>query len=129
MGEHKQVLRTPLGRVKGLGQHSGAHHWWVQRLSAVALVPLGLWFIVTLAHIAGLPVQDVRAYLAEPLHVTLMILFLVAGLHHAQLGLQVIIEDYVHCGAVKFALLIGIKFLAVGLGVLGAVCLFAIARM
>lgn len=129
MGEHKQVLRTPLGRVKGLGQHSGAHHWWVQRLSAVALVPLGLWFMVTVARIAGLPVQDVRAYLAEPFHVTLMILFLVAGLHHAQLGLQVIIEDYVHCGAVKFALLIGIKFLAVGLGVLGAVCLFAIARM
>ena len=128
MGEHKTVQRTPLGRVKGLGQHSGVHHWWVQRLTAVALVPLGLWFIYTLAHLAPLPAADVRAFLTTPLHMTLMILFLITGFHHAQLGLQVVIEDYVHCEGLKFALLVGVKFLAVGLGLLGTVCLFSIAH-
>lgn len=104
-------LQTPLGRVLGLGSAKSGHsHWWGQRLSATALVPLGLWFAFSLA---GLPSTDywaVSAWVGEPVNAILLILLLGTLLYHSRLGVQVVIEDYVHHGPVKVAALVAATF-------------------
>jgi succinate dehydrogenase / fumarate reductase membrane anchor subunit len=119
-------MRHPEARVRGLGSaHHGLAHWWAQRLTALALIPLTLWFVaylcVTVAH-------DYRAAvtsLHSPVNAILMILLVLAGLHHGQLGLQVVIEDYTG-GWVRTTLIILVKFAAVALGV---ACIFAVAKV
>lgn len=111
-------LRSPLGKVLGLGSaKDGTGHWWAQRLTAVALIPLGFWFAVA---VLGLPVEDyqaVRAWLAQPLNSILMILLLVSVLYHSQLGVQVVVEDYVHGDWSKVLTLTLSKFLHLALAV------------
>lgn len=106
-------LQTPLARVLGLGSaKEGAEHWWWQRLTAVALVPLGLWFVIAVITLVGAGYAEARAWVGAPLNMVLLIAFTAALLHHAQLGLQVVIEDYVHSEACKLAGLLAVKFLA-----------------
>lgn len=95
---------TALHRAIGLGSaKSGAHDWWLQRATAVALVPLSVWFLAALiAQVVG-GHDAAAAWLAKPIVAILMILFLVAMFQHLRLGLQVIIEDYVHSDRIKFA--------------------------
>ncbi len=90
-------LRSDLGRVKGLGSaKQGVHHWRVQRLTALALLPLSLWFVTALMSLVTAPHRAVVAWIAQP-HITVLLLALVMALFwHAQLGLQVVIEDYIH---------------------------------
>ncbi len=114
-------LRTPLGRVRGLGSaKEGVHHWWAQRITAVALVPLTLWFIFALASLAGADAAQAAAFVAQPLNAVLLLLLIAATFHHLQLGLQVVIEDYIHNEMAKLAILIAVKLLAVALGVAAA---------
>lgn len=128
MTKTDKTMESSLSRARGLGSsHRGAEHWWVQRLTAVSLIPLGLWFAYSLTGLVSLSVEEIYAWIQRPLNTTFILLLLMAGLHHAQLGLQVILEDYVHREGVKFALLACVKVLAVTLGVLGAVCLLDIA--
>lgn len=88
--------RTPLGRARGLGSaHGGTVHWWHQRVSAVALVPLGLWLMVCLAQLPDADFPSIRRWFADPVNNGLCWLLLLAALYHAALGLRVIIEDYV----------------------------------
>lgn len=93
---------TPLGRVLGYGSaKDGAGHWWVQRVTAVALVPLTVWFLLSLA---GLPLADqaaVTAWLRQPLHAVPAALLVLTLCWHSRLGVQVVIEDYVHHHALK----------------------------
>ncbi len=90
-------MQSPLARVRGLGSaRSGSHHWWVQRLTAVALAPLSLYFLWFVISSAGLEQDELRALIAKPLHASLLASFVVALFWHAQLGLQVVIEDYIH---------------------------------
>ncbi|MAU40901.1 MAG: succinate dehydrogenase, hydrophobic membrane anchor protein [Kordiimonas sp.] len=90
-------LQTPLGRVRGLGSaKSGTHHWWMQRVTAVALVPLALWFVASLVCMVNADYQAAVDWLSNPLVALLMLLFVVTGLYHLKLGMQVIIEDYLH---------------------------------
>lgn len=100
-------LRTPLGRVLGLGSaHEGVHHWVVQRVSAVALIVLTLWFVLSLVR---LPLGDharVIAWMAEGIHPVLLALLVLTAAWHSKLGVQVVIEDYVHQRHAKMALLI-----------------------
>jgi succinate dehydrogenase / fumarate reductase membrane anchor subunit len=111
-------MRTHLGRVRGLGSaKEGPGHWWAQRLTAVALVPLVLWLAFSVIRLAGADYDALRGWLGMPGNATLMVLFVVAAFHHAQLGLQVVVEDYVHCEAKKIALIVLTKFAAVGLSV------------
>jgi succinate dehydrogenase / fumarate reductase membrane anchor subunit len=113
--------RSPIARVRGLGAaREGVQHWWVQRLTAVALVPLSIWFAAGVIALAGAPHAEAAAWIAHPLNATLMILTLGLTFHHGQLGLQVVIEDYVHAEAVKLALLILTKLLALALALAGA---------
>lgn len=89
--------RNPLKVALGLGaSHTGAQHWWVQRVTAAALVGLGVWFVVLVLSLLGTDFDTARAAIARPWNALLMIAFVVAMFWHAALGLQVIIEDYVH---------------------------------
>lgn len=106
-------LRTPLSRARGLGSaKEGLHHWIWQRLTAIALVPLCLWFIVALLGMVGADYASVVAWVQSPFVTTLLILFIAMLFHHAQLGMQVVIEDYVHSHWQKLTTLVLLKFLA-----------------
>lgn len=120
--------RTPLGRVRGLGSaKGGTHHWWMQRLTAVALVPLTVWFILSLITLSGADHATVAAWLASPLPAVLMILLIIATFHHLQLGLQVIIEDYVHGEGMKLACIIGVKLASFALAVAAGFAVLKVA--
>ncbi|KJS34103.1 MAG: succinate dehydrogenase [Rhodospirillaceae bacterium BRH_c57] len=110
-------MRSPLGRARGLGSaKEGLNHWWSQRLTAIALVPLVFWLVVSVIANVGADYNAMRDWLGSPFNATVMVLLLVAVFHHAQLGIQVIVEDYVHCHAVKTAAIVATKLLAVALG-------------
>jgi len=97
-------LRTPLGKVRGLGSaREGTHHFWVQRVSAVALIPLTLWLVAELVYLTGAGRDDVLDFLSSPLNAILMLLLVIAGFYHLKLGIQVILEDYVHGESAKLA--------------------------
>lgn len=120
-------FRTPMGRARGLGSaRDGAGHWWAQRLTAIALVPLTLWFVASVVALAGASHAEVVAWLGAPVPAVLMILMIVATFHHAQLGLQVVIEDYIHSEGLKIAGIVLVKFAAAALGL---VSVFAVLRI
>lgn len=119
-------LRTPLSEAKGLGSaKEGAAHWWLQRLTAIALIPLAIWLAFAVSMLGDASYGTVRAWLETPYVAVLLILFVVATFYHSQLGLQVIVEDYVH-GWLKVVTLIFINFLCVALAVIGIVALLKI---
>ena len=121
-------LRSPLGRVRGLGSaKEGVGHWWAQRVTSVALVPLILWFVVSLIGLIGADHATFVAWVRQPLDAILLTLLLVAGFHHLQLGLQVVIEDYVHHEAARIASIIAVKFAVVLLGLCGIFSVLKIA--
>src|SRR5687768_16594697 len=119
-------FRTPLARVRGLGSaKSGTEHWWHERMSAVASIPTTLFLIWLGMAVAGRDHAAIVALLGQPLVAIGLALSLIAMLWHMRLGMQVIIEDYVHSGA-KFWLMIGNNFLVALLAVAG---LMAIVRL
>ena len=121
-------LRSGLGRVRGLGSaKEGVGHWWSQRLTGLALVPLGLWLAIALVAHVGLDRAGAVAWLRQPLTVGLLGLTIVATFHHAALGLQVVVEDYVHREGVKLALLILLRAACWGLAAAALVALLFIA--
>jgi succinate dehydrogenase / fumarate reductase, membrane anchor subunit len=121
-------LRSPLGRALGLGSaKEGADHWWAQRLTAVALVPLALWFVASVIALAGADHTKVVDWLASPLSAILMVLLIGATFYHAALGVQVVIEDYVHAEGVKFAALVLNKLIGFALAVAGIFAVLKIA--
>ena len=121
-------MRTDLGRVRGLGTaKEGVHHWWMQRLTAIALIPLTLWFIISIATLNNASYTETVNWLSIPLVSIFMILLVSATLYHALLGVQVVVEDYIHQEGLKFLLLIGLKFIFLVLGVVAIFSLLKIA--
>ncbi len=114
-------LRSDLGRVKGLGSaKEGVHHWRLQRITAIALVPLSLWFVVSLLCVFNGTHAEVVEWVSAP-HVTVLLIALSVLLFwHLKLGLQVVIEDYVHAAGKQIALQIALR-VAAGLGALAAI--------
>lgn len=113
-------LRTPLARVRHLGSaKDGTHHWWMQRVTALALVPLVLWFVISVISLAGAERAAVADWVGNPLTATLLILLLVATFYHAVLGLQVVIEDYIHDRVARVATLLLVQGLGMLLAVVG----------
>ena len=127
MSASNSRLRDPLAHVRGLGSaRGGTHHWWVQRLTAVALALLTPWFLWLSVSLLGTDYLTMRLTLAQPLNAVLMTAWVVALFWHAKLGVQVVIEDYVHTPALEFAAQIAVNFLCV----LGAIAsLVAIGRI
>lgn len=124
---HVDLLRSPLGRARGLGSaRAGLHHWWWQRLTAIALVPLTLWFICGAIRMTGASQAAVKEWLHSPLSMTLMLALIVATFHHLQLGLQVVIEDYVHKDATRMAALLVMKAACV---LLALACIVSVLRL
>ena len=120
-------LRTPLARARGLGSaRVGVHHWWAQRLTAIALIPLVVWFAISLVMMSGADYGAVRAWIGSPMVMVLLILTIAVGLHHGQLGLQVVIEDYVHGDGSKLALIVAVRFVAVLFGLAAIVAVLRI---
>jgi len=121
-------LRTDLGRVRGLGAgRSGPHHWWQQRLTAIALVLLGLWLLASLAGGAAATHDSMVGWVRQPLVAVLLVLGVVTLFHHARLGLQVVIEDYVHSAGNKVAATIALTFFTLGGTVAGVFAILKIA--
>ena len=103
------------------------HHWWAQRLTAIALIPLVVWFAISLVMLSGADYAVVRAWIGSPLVMVLLILTIGIGLHHGQLGLQVVIEDYVHSDGSKLALIVlDASFIAVLFGLAAIVAVLRI---
>lgn len=124
---HVDMLRSPLGRARGLGSaKAGAAHWWAQRLTAVALVPLTLWFVCGIIRLQGADRGAVVAWLASPLPLVLMLALLVGTFHHLQLGLQVVIEDYVKGHAAKLVSILAMKAACI---LLTLACLVSVLKL
>jgi succinate dehydrogenase / fumarate reductase membrane anchor subunit len=120
-------LRSPLSRARGLGSaKSGVHHFWVQRLTALALIPLTLWFVFSVARLAGGDYQATYLWVHYPPFAVTLVLFLVIAFWHAVLGVQTVIEDYVSHEGWKLSMLVAVKF---GLAILGAACVFAVLKV
>lgn len=125
---NKASIVTPLKRARGLGSaHDGTHHFWVQRVTALALIPLTIWFMVALVTVLiNHDVTAVRAWLTQPINAMVLAALIIALFWHAKLGLQVIIEDYVHCEGKKIFTLLLLNVLVYGFG---AAALMAIAHL
>jgi succinate dehydrogenase / fumarate reductase membrane anchor subunit len=122
----KSNMRDPLAQARGLGSaKDGVHHWWMQRLTAIALAILSPWFVWMLVSLIGAGQDDVRATIANPRYALPLLAFVLALFWHAKLGLQVVIEDYVHVRWLEVAMQIAVTF-ACAFGALA--CVFAIAR-
>ncbi len=120
-------LRTPLGRVLGLGTaRDGTSHWWGQRVSAIALAILGLWFASRLATMTDFGYATVVAEIGRPINAILLLLLSVTLAYHSHLGVQVVIEDYVHSPGIKMLALIASRFAHI---LLAAAAVFALLKI
>ena len=120
-------LRSPLGKVLGMGAaKEGASHWWSQRVSAVGLALLAPWFLLSLIAVGDLSHANVVAWIAAPVHTVLLSLFIATLCYHAQLGLQVVVEDYVEQKGTRLLAMLVINF---GLLLLGALGVFSVLRI
>ncbi len=120
-------LRTPLAHVRGLGSaKEGTHHWWMQRLTAIPLIPLSIWFIASLVCVSSKGYQAAVDWISNPISTVLLIIFLGALYYHAALGMQVVIEDYIESEWQKITALILVKFLALFTGL---VSIFAVLKV
>ena len=120
-------MRSPLGRAIGLGSaKEGVEHWWLQRITAVALVPLSLWFVIAIIRLVGADSDGVRDWVANPLPAIMLVLLLIATFYHAALGLQVVIEDYIHAELTKLGLVVIVRLGCFALAVAG---MFAVLSM
>ena len=121
------VMRSQLGRARGLGAAgSGVHHWRIERVTAIALVPLTVWFVFAVIHLLGAPQLAVVQWVGRPLNTVLLLSLVVMTFHHMQLGLQVVMEDYITHKHALTASLLANKGVAL---VLGLLCAVSILRM
>ena len=127
MASSKNTLRTPLGKVRGLGAAKrGTDHFIAQRITAIALIPLAIWFIWAIAAHTNGDYAATVAFIAHPVNAVLLALFALTGIYHFVLGLQVVIEDYVSAEGLKIASLLLNKFVGI---VLGVAVLLAILKL
>ncbi len=122
------INRTPRARVSGLGASGqGTHHWWLQRISALALLPLTLLFMVPFAGLLGGGHTEALAHYAHPVHALVAVLFIAVAFRHLALGLQVVVEDYVHAKAWRTGLLVGNTMFCFAFGLAGVFAVLKIA--
>jgi succinate dehydrogenase / fumarate reductase membrane anchor subunit len=123
-----QVMRSQLGRARGMGSaKSGTHHWWAERVTAIALIPLVIWFVFAVIHLAGQPQAAVQHWVAHPVNTVLLLALVAMTFHHMQLGLQVVMEDYIHSQKWQAIAILLNKAVALFLGLLCAVSILRMA--
>ncbi len=121
-------IRSPLARALGMGSaHTGSHHWWAQRMTALALIPLSTWLAVSVALLSAQPYNMVRVWVSSPITAVLLLLSVSNLFYHAWLGLQVVVEDYISKKGTRLAILITIQALVVLTGALAAFAIIKIA--
>ena len=121
-------MQTPLAAVRGLGSaKSGLHHWWNQRMTAVAMVPLVIWMVSLCILMTGASYQDALGIASHPANATVLILFVAVGFWHAILGLQVILEDYVAAEGLRLVLIVVIRMFAIALAALSILSILRVA--
>ena len=124
------VMRSQLGRARGSGSaHAGVHHWYAERLTAIALVPLSLWFIVSMLRLLGATQPAVKAWAGHPINAALLLALIAMTFHHLQLGVQVVLEDYVNAKWLMNILILCTKGLALILGLTAAVSVLKLALL
>ncbi len=118
---------NPVVKVKGLGHSAqGSHHWWLQRVTAIALIPLSIWFVFSVIGHIGDSQAAVQAWVGQPIVAFLLVLYLAFMFFHAQLGVEEVIEDYVHSESLKMISLMLIKGLTL---LFGLAAIFAVLRI
>ena len=128
MTRQTKSMSTPLARARGLGSSkSGLHHWWHQRVSAVAMVGLVRWMVVLLFSLVDADYQTALNMLAHPVNATVVVLFIAVGLWHASLGLQVVLEDYVANEGVRLIAILAVKMTASVIAVLSILSVLKVA--
>lgn len=121
-------LRSPLGKVLGAGSaKQGVHHWWTQRLTSVALVPLSIWFVVSLLALPGFAHATLVAWMTQSWTALLLILLVLTAAWHSQLGLRVVVEDYVHGAGLRTVVLAGSLFVHTLLAAAGVLAVLRVA--
>jgi succinate dehydrogenase / fumarate reductase membrane anchor subunit len=122
------AYRTPIAKVRGLGAaRSGLQHWKMQRLTAISNVLLVLWFMFSAMALSGSGYDQVRAWLASPVTASLVVLLIISTFYHARLGLQVVVEDYVHHEGARLASLVAIALIVLALAVACIVAVLTVA--
>lgn len=121
------AFRTPIARARGLGAaRAGLSHWKMQRLTAISNLLLVLWFMFSAVTLSGSGYEQVRAWLASPVTASLMVLLIISTFYHARLGLQVVVEDYVHHEGLKMASIVAIVLIVLALAV---ACIVAVLKV
>ena len=120
-------FRSPLSRAQGLGSAKhGFSHWWLQRISAIALIPLTIWFVFSMVCLSSSGYYEAIEWLSSPFNAAIMLLFTLTALFHGQTGLQTVIEDYIHSTWLNLTLLLSVKFASVVLAVLAIISIMKI---
>jgi len=120
-------LKTPLARARGLGSaKQGTGHWWYQRLTAILLVPLTLWIMISLVMLTSLEHKDVLVWMSSSFNTILLLILVVTLFYHAQLGIQVVIEDYIHSEWQKIACLVLVRFIVMLAGLASVLAILKI---
>lgn len=130
MSEPNNQFQTALGRARGLGSSKdGTHHWMHERITSLTSIPLMLWLVWSVVDMQGWDYAAFTSWLAQPLNAFLMALSVISTFYHAALGVQVIVEDYVHCHVMKLCTLIGFKlaFLVTALASIFSIIKIALA--
>jgi succinate dehydrogenase / fumarate reductase membrane anchor subunit len=123
-----RTLRSPLGRARGMGAaKAGTHHWWMQRVTSVALLPLTLWLVFSLARMPDSTWQQAVSWIGRPFNAVLLLAFLAAAFHHTAAGLQVVIEDYVRGELPRMGAVLAVKGLCALLWLVATLAVLRIA--
>ena len=123
-----RVMRSPLGRARGVGSgHSGVHHWYAERITAIALVPLTIWFIISVLRMVGASQSMVAIWVASPLNAALLLALIAITFHHMQLGIQVVLEDYTPNPKKLMACVLINRGVALLLGLIAAISVLKLA--
>ena len=122
------TLRSPLGRVRGLGSaRSGTHHWWLQRVTSVLLLPLTIWFAVSAVSLAGASHAETVAWIGRPFNAVLLLSAIGLSFHHTAAGMQVILEDYINQEWTRMGGILAVKTICVLLALASALAVLRIA--
>ena len=120
-------IRSDLAKARGLGSaHEGVEHWMAQKITAIANIPLVIWFVYSIVDLKGASYSEFTTWLAQPLNAILTILFVLSTFYHAKLGAQVIVEDYISSKWLRMVKLIGQKLFLFAIGV---ACIFSILKV